>query len=68
MANEQSQKRGGGYQIDEITYAKGGSTLNAYICPQGVIKESVTRSARTKWMTPNKCHGIIFMHWPGQVP
>ena len=39
MANEQSQKRGGGYQIDEITYAKGRSTLNAYICPQGEMRE-----------------------------
>ena len=24
-----------GYQIDEITYTKGGGTLNAYICAQG---------------------------------
>ena len=31
-------------------------------------KKSVERSARTKWMAPNKCHRIFFVHWLGQVP
>ena len=73
-----------GYQIDEITYAKGGGTLNAYICAQGGkgvgggvggggggvgrIKKSIIRSAHTKWMAPIKCHGILFVHWSGHVP
>ena len=34
MAMEQSQNGGGRYQIDEITYAKGGLTLNVYKCVQ----------------------------------
>ena len=35
MTNEQSQNGRGEYQIDEVTYAKGGGTLNAYICTLG---------------------------------
>ena len=34
MGNEQSQNGRGGYQIDEITYAKGGGILNAYMYAQ----------------------------------
>ena len=63
MANEQSQNGRGVYQIDEITYAKGRGTLNAQR-----IEKSVIRSARTKLMAPNKCHGICFVHCTGQVP
>ena len=33
MANEKSQNEREEYQITEITYAKGGDTLNAYMCP-----------------------------------
>ena len=31
-------------------------------------RKSGTRSSRTKLMAPNKCHGIFFVHWSGQVP
>ena len=34
MANEQSQNGTGRYQIDKITYAKGGGILNAYMCAE----------------------------------
>ena len=34
MANEQSQNKRGQYQIDEITNANWGATLNAYRCVQ----------------------------------
>ena len=62
------------YHIDEITNAKGGGTLNAYMCVQGgmwknrkSIEKSVKISARTKWIAPNKCYGIFFVLWSGQV-
>ena len=32
------------------------------------IEKLVIRFARTKWMAPNKCHGIFVMHWSGQIP
>ena len=31
-------------------------------------QKMVIRSARTKWIAPNKCHKIFFVHWSGQVP
>ena len=66
MGNEQSQNGRGGYQIDEITYAKGGGILNAYMYAQvGNVErfeQLVIRCAQTKWMAPNKCHGIFFVH------
>ena len=34
MANKQIQNGKEGYQIDEIKYAKGGGTLNVYLCTQ----------------------------------
>ena len=33
----------------------------------GRIKKLVIRSTRTKWMAPNKFHGIFFVHWSDQV-
>ena len=71
MENEQSQNVRAGYQIDEITYVKGGVTLNVYMCAQvggvGRIEKSAIRSTRTKWMTPDKFQGIFFVDWSGQV-
>ena len=34
----------------------------------GRIEKSLIRPARTKWIAPNKCYGIFFMYWSGQVP
>ena len=51
MVNEESQNERGGYQIDEITHAKAGGTLNAYMCAQGdvsKIEKLVLKSACTK--------------------
>ena len=31
------------------------------------VKKSVIRYVRTKWMAPDKCCGILFVHWSGQV-
>ena len=31
------------------------------------LEKLVIRYVRTKWMTPDKCCGIFFVHWPGQV-
>ena len=31
------------------------------------VEKSVIRFVRTKWMTPNKCSGMLFAHWSGQV-
>ena len=44
-------------------------TLNAYICLQGRqgVEKLVLRYVRTKWMSPNKCCGIFFVHWYDQV-
>ena len=33
----------------------------------GGVEKSVLRYTRTKWMAPNKCCGIFFVHWYGQV-
>ena len=71
MVNEESQNERGGYQIDDITHAKADGTLIAYMCAQGdvsKIEKLVLKSACTKWMAPNKCHGIFFMRWSGEVP
>ena len=47
-----------------------GGTLNAYMCVQmdSEVKTSFMRCICTKWMALNKCYGIFFVHWPGQVP
>ena len=44
-------------------------TLNAYIRLQrrGGVEKLVLSYIRTKWMAPNKCCGIFFVHWYGQV-
>ena len=34
----------------------------------GRIEKSVIRSARTKSVAPNKCHGTLFVHWSEEVP
>ena len=31
------------------------------------VEKSVTRYVRTKWITRNKCCGIFFVYWFGQV-
>ena len=31
------------------------------------VEKLVIKNARTKWMTPNKCCGMFFVHWFGQV-
>ena len=31
------------------------------------VKKSVLRYVRTKWMAPNKCCEIFFVHWSSQV-
>ena len=31
------------------------------------IEKSVIRYVRTKWMAPDKCCGIFFVHWSGQI-
>ena len=31
------------------------------------VEKSVIRYVRTKWMAPDKCSGIFFVHWSGQV-
>ena len=33
----------------------------------GGLDKLVQRYVRTKWMAPNKCCGIFFVHWYGQV-
>ena len=33
----------------------------------GRLEKSVLRYVCTKWMTPNKCGRIFFVHWYGQV-
>ena len=33
----------------------------------GGIEKSVIKTARTKWIDPNKCHEICFVHWSGKV-
>ena len=47
-----------------------GGTFNAYMCVQRdrEVKTSFMRCICTKWMALNKCYGICFVHWPGQVP
>ena len=41
-------------------------TLNVFTRERRVEK-LVLRYVRTKWMAPNKCCGIFFVHWCGQV-
>ena len=31
------------------------------------VEKSLIRYVRTKWMAPNKCCGIFFVHWFSQV-
>ena len=61
-----------GCQIDEITYVKRrGYSKCVHMHTRGdvgSIEESVIRSACTKWKPPNKCYGILFVHWSGQIP
>ena len=40
--------------------------LNAYRCLQGRggLEKLVLRYVSTKWMAPNKCCGIFYVHWP----
>ena len=45
-----------------------------YVCNWGnvgcsckVVEKLVIRYVRIKWMAPNKCYGIFFAHWFGQV-
>ena len=48
-----------------------GTTLRQYSYFKGVhmltrekrVKKLVLRHVHTKWMTPNKCCGIFFVHW-----
>ena len=44
MTNEQSSQNGEGYQIDEIMYAKGKITLNAYMYAWGSKNCSTVRT------------------------
>ena len=68
MANEQSQNGRAEYQIDEITYAKGGYSKRVHMRTGGTgVEKSVIRYVRTKWMAPDKCCGIFFVHCSGQV-
>ena len=71
MVNEESENGRGGYQIVKIMRKKRGYSKCVHVRTQGDmgrIERSIIRSARTKWMAPNKCHGIILVHWSGQVP
>ena len=64
MVNEQSQNGRGEYQIDEMTYAKGGLLLmSTYVYNGEGVEKSVLRYVRTKWMVPHKFYGIFFVHW-----
>ena len=68
MANKQNQKRRGKYQIDEITYAKGGYSKCVHMrARERGVEKSVIRYVRTSWMVSNKCYEIFFVHWSGQV-
>ena len=67
-ANEQSQNGRGEYLIDEITYTKRGYSKCAHMRTRwSGVEKWIIRYVRTKWMTPNKCCGIFFVHWVGQV-
>ena len=49
-------KRKRGYKINETTYAKGGCTLNAYMCAQGAVWEG-----SKNW--PKDPHVLNAWHW-----
>ena len=71
MANEQSQNgRGGIKSIRSHTQKTGVFELPTCAHKRDVrrIEKLVIRSAHTKWIAPNKCHGIFFVHWSAQVP
>ena len=71
MVNEESENGREGYQIVKIMRKKQGYSKCVHVRTKGDmgrIERSIIRSARTKWMAPNKCHGIILVHWSGQVP
>ena len=72
MANEQSRNGEGEYQIDEITYAKGGYSKCVPMSKRkrrggSGVEKSIMKYVRTIWMAPNKCCGIFFVYWSGQV-
>ena len=47
---------------------KGGYSKCIHIRARGRgVEKSVIRYVRTKWIAPNKCCGILFVHWSGQV-
>ena len=72
MANEQSRNGEGEYQIDEITYVKEG-LLQMRTCEykgkegEMGVEKLVIKCVRAKGMVANKCCGIFFVHWSGQV-
>ena len=53
------------------TYATGEMEGDHPKCVQCILREGVEKPVikyvRTKWMVPNKCCGIFFVHWFGQV-
>ena len=68
MANEQSQNGRGEYQIDAVTYAKGGYSKCVHMRTKGRgVEESVIRNVCTKWMAPDKRCGIFFIYYSCQV-
>ena len=57
------------YEIHEIIYAKDVITLTCvHKRDMGRTEKLFLRSVRTKMITLNKCHGILFVCWPDQVP
>ena len=75
MTNEQSQNRGREYQIDEITYAKGGYSKCVHMRTRGRGRgggggggeKSVIRYVRNKWIPQDNCCKILVAYWSRQV-
>ena len=52
----------------EQPYGSNGHSKRLHILTSGRgVEKSVLRKVLAKWMTPNKCCGIFFEHWSGQI-
>ena len=71
MANERGQNQKGGIKSIRSHTQKQGCPKRVHVRTKedvGRIEKLIIRSTHTKWIAPNKCHGVFFVHWSGQVP